>query len=157
MANNCTNQDFMDLELPVIKYEYLDHPADVQIHSWGTTLQESFEQAAMAMFAYMTNIDTVDMVERQEIKASGDDLLGLLYHFLDEFLFLFCAEPFFIVRKVKILEFDLENLTIHAEGYGEEFDLDKHPQGTEVKAITYSNMQIHDKVEDNDIFVIIDI
>ncbi|XP_014778956.1 protein archease [Octopus bimaculoides] len=157
MANNSTNNDFLDTELPVIKYEYLDHPADVQIHAWGNTLQESFEQAAMAMFAYMTNIETVDMMERQEIKATGDDLLSLLFHFLDEFLFLFCAEPFFIVRKVKILEFDLENFIIHAEGYGEEFDLDKHPQGTEVKAITYSNMQVHDKKEDNDIFVIIDI
>lgn len=30
-------------------------------------------------------------------------------------------------------------------------------QGTEVKAITYSNMQIHDDCPTNDIYVIIDI
>lgn len=46
---------------------------------------------------------------------------------------------------------------------GEQFTLDKHPQGTEVKAITYSNMQIIEKAAEKDkparvdVFVIIDI
>jgi SHS2 domain-containing protein len=46
---------------------------------------------------------------------------------------------------------------------GEKFDLSKHPQGTEVKAITYSAMQIHEKpAEGNtpasvDVYVIVDI
>ena len=44
---------------------------------------------------------------------------------------------------------------------GECFDLTKHPQGTEIKAITYSNMQVNGledpKAEKIDIFVIVDI
>lgn len=140
-----------------MKYEYLDHPADVQIHSWGYDLAEAFEQAAVGMFGYMTEIDTVEIQTTEDIEAEGDDMLGLLYHFLDEFLFLFSAEPFFIARKVKILEFDKENFKIKARGYGETFDLAKHPQGTEVKAITYSNMQVHDKENMHEVYVIIDI
>ena len=35
--------------------------------------------------------------------------------------------------------------------------LDKHPQGTEVKAITYSAMQINESEDYNEVFVIIDI
>ncbi len=42
-------------------------------------------------------------------------------------------------------------------GFGEEFSLEKHPQGTEVKAITYSAMQIIQNEEKNELFVIIDI
>jgi SHS2 domain-containing protein len=110
------------------------------------------------MFGYMTEIDKVSIVDEQEISADGDDLMSLLFHFLDEFLFVFSAEPFFIARKVKITEFDLENFHISAVGYGETFDLSKHPQGTEVKAITYSNMQIYDGEHGkHEIFVIIDI
>ena len=47
--------------------------------------------------------------------------------------------------------------TLSARLEGEAFDLGKHPQGTEVKAITYSNMQIHQEVAKTDLFVIIDI
>ena len=33
-------------------YEYLDHPADIQIHAWGATLRESFERTVIAMFGW---------------------------------------------------------------------------------------------------------
>lgn len=137
------------------KYEYLDHTADVQIHAWGDSLEEAFEQCATAMFGYMTEIDKVEITEIQEIEAQGEDMMSLLFHFLDEFLFLFSAEPFFIARKVKVISFDRDNFHIRAIGYGETFNLDKHPQGTEVKAITYSNMQVHEK--EHEVYVIIDI
>ena len=61
------------------------------------------------------------------------------------------------VQVVKILEFDKEKFTIKARGVGEPFQLGKHPQGTEVKAITYSNMQIRSAGDKNDLYVIIDI
>ncbi|XP_062580825.1 protein archease-like isoform X2 [Saccostrea cucullata] len=145
-------------DLPEVKYEYLDHTADVQLHAWGDTLEEAFEQCATAMFNYMTtDYDTVEMTGEQEVEAEGDDLMGLLFHFLDEWLFVFSADSFFIPRKIVITEFDKENFKIKSVGYGEEFDIKKHPQGTEVKAITYSNMQIYDKEGQHEVFVIIDI
>uniref|UniRef100_A0A2K6SJF8 Protein archease n=1 Tax=Saimiri boliviensis boliviensis TaxID=39432 RepID=A0A2K6SJF8_SAIBB len=67
-----------------------------------------------------------------------DDLQSLLFHFLDEWLYKFSADEFFIPR------------------WGEEFSLSKHPQGTEVKAITYSAMQVYNE-EKPEVFVIIDI
>lgn len=142
---------------PIGKYEYLDHTADVQLHSWGDSLKESFEQIAIAMFDYMTDITLVEKEREEHLTVEGDDLNSLLFHFLDEWLFLFSADPFFIPREVVIDEFDVENFKIICRGIGETFDLCKHPQGTEVKAITYSNMQVHDKDPTNDLYVIIDI
>ncbi|XP_012263767.2 protein archease-like [Athalia rosae] len=148
-----------DLAIPPIKYEYLDHTADVQLHAWGETLEEAFEQCAMAMFGYMTDLDKVEMKEIHHLEAEGHDLQSLLFHFLDELLFMFSAEHFLVARKVKITEFDVENFKIKAMALGEEFTLGKHPQGTEVKAITYSAMQIYDRPvnERPEVFVIIDI
>lgn len=69
-----------------------------RIHAWGTNIEEAFEQAAMGMFAYMTDIGTVDNLRSEEITAEGHDLFSLLYSFLDEFLFIFSADPNFIAR-----------------------------------------------------------
>lgn len=113
----------------------------------------------MAMFAYMTEMPYVQIKEVHTIEANADDLMGLLYHFLDELLFLFCVEPFLICKKLVITEFNTEEFRIVCKCYGEEFQLGKHPQGSEVKAITYSAMQIIDEPKDNkyEVFVIIDI
>ena len=128
-----------------------------ELHAWGDDLTEAFEQLVISMFGYMTEIDTVEMKCTETVEVESDDMLNLIFHLLDEFLFLFSADPFFIPRKVKITEFDKENFRIKAEAYGEEFDLSKHPQGTEVKAITYSNMQFYDEENKHEVFVIIDI
>lgn len=138
------------------KYEYLDHTADVQLHAWGDTLEEAFEQCAMAMFGYMTDTGTVEPLQTVEVETQGDDLQSLLFHFLDEWLYKFSADEFFIPREVKVLQIDQRNFKLRSIGWGEEFSLSKHPQGTEVKAITYSAMQVYDE-EKPEVFVIIDI
>ena len=147
---------------------FLNFQADVQLHTWGKTIKEAFEQSAKAMFGYMTDLDTVEECSTETIEASGHDLQSALFNFLDEWLFVFSAEPFFIPFKIEITEFSrtkLENseneheeeIVIKAVGFGETFSLDKHPQGTEVKAITYSAMQIIEKPNFCETFVIIDI
>eukprot|EP00008_Paramoeba_atlantica_P004945 CAMPEP_0201477290 /NCGR_PEP_ID=MMETSP0151_2-20130828/2344_1 /ASSEMBLY_ACC=CAM_ASM_000257 /TAXON_ID=200890 /ORGANISM="Paramoeba atlantica, Strain 621/1 / CCAP 1560/9" /LENGTH=153 /DNA_ID=CAMNT_0047857961 /DNA_START=148 /DNA_END=610 /DNA_ORIENTATION=- len=141
-----------------LKYEFLDHTADIQIHSWGKDLKESFEFAALAMFDYISEIKTVDIVDTVEISAEGHDLPSLLFGFMDEVLFQFNAD-YFIAKRIEITKIDTENFKIEAKMYGEPFDLQKHPQGTEIKAMTYSNMQINQKEKEErvDIYVIVDI
>lgn len=105
----------------------------------------------------MTDIETVQATDTFSLEAEGQDLESLLFHFLDEWLYAFCVEPFFIPNEINILELDEEKFKISCEGYGEPFDLNKHPQGTEVKAITYSAMQIKPHDKGWDVYVIVDI
>jgi len=136
----------------------LDHTADIQFHSWGPTLKQAFEQVIVCMFGYMTELDKVEIDETKtiEIEAEGHDMESLLYGYMNEFLFNFSTE-FMISKEVQIVEFDRENLKIKAIGKGERFNKKKHGQGTEIKAITYSNMQIHENEDRSEIYVIVDI
>lgn len=133
MADEC--------EVSPIQYEYLDHTADVQFHSWGSTLAEAIEQQLVAMYGYMAlEVDSVERVYSMDFEASGSDMKSLLYNLMDRLLYDFNAEPFFIGRCVKIQSFDEKNFNIMARAWGESFSLTKHHPGTEIKAITYSNM-----------------
>uniref|UniRef100_A0A4W5PU31 Protein archease n=1 Tax=Hucho hucho TaxID=62062 RepID=A0A4W5PU31_9TELE len=87
-----------------------------RLHSWGDSLEEAFEQCAMAMFGYMTDTETVEPIDTVEVDA----------------------DLFFIPREVKVLHIDRMHLKI------------------QVKAITYSAMQVHD-IDKPEIFAIIDI
>ena len=139
-------------------YEYLDHTADVQLHAWGATLELAFSNIIPCMFNYMTDLNTVIIQENKsiEFEVKGHDMDTLLFAYMDEFLFYFSTENF-CCKKVEILELDRAQFSIKVKGHGETYDLAKHPQGTEVKAITYSNMQIHENADRADLYVIVDI
>jgi SHS2 domain-containing protein len=140
------------------KYEFLDHTADVQIHAWGNDMIEAFENAAVAMTAYITDINSIEISKKEAIQVESEDLQGLLYRFLDGVLFLFNAEPYLLSKRVRILELKADTeFKIRAECYGETFSLDKHTQGTEIKAITYSAMKIVHEKDRCEVYFIVDI
>ena len=87
----------------------------------------------------------------------GHDCLSLLYDVLNEFLccnstmdLLFCD-----VRCITPVAKDYSSVRLL--GFGEKYNKEKHKQGTEVKAITYSNMQVLHKEDGVHIYVILDI
>lgn len=61
-------------------------------------MEEAFEQCAMAMFGYMTDLERVQMTQLHRIETEGHDMESLLFHFLDELLFMFSAEPFIVAK-----------------------------------------------------------
>jgi len=122
----------------------------------GSTLKEAFEEVTLAMFNYMVELDNVEIKDTHEIDVEGHDLDSLLYNFMDEWLFVFSTE-WFICTEINITEFDKEKFKIKATGKGEKLDKKKHTTGTEIKAITYSAMQILEGANKSDVYVIVDI
>ncbi|KAK2952781.1 putative Archease [Blattamonas nauphoetae] len=139
-------------------YETLDHTADIQFHSWGTTMKEAFEQIGLCMFDYVTELQALEIDDSltHDFEASGHDMESLLFAYMDELLFQFSAEMF-TPKEIEVLELDEQSFQIKCLVKGETFDRQKHPMGCEIKAITYSNMQIHQTDGKVDLFVIVDI
>ena len=49
----------------------LDHTADVQIHSWGDSLEEALGACVVGMFNYMTDVGVVEEREEREMMVEG--------------------------------------------------------------------------------------
>ena len=143
-------------------YEYLDHPADVIVHSVGRTFSAALEQAVLGMFNFMTPLEDIDENggETVDVDIEGADEKDTVYHLMDEFLFQFCTE-LITCKVVKIISEEHKQtgeIRIKAHGQGERFVRGKHEQGTEIKAITMHNLRIERPAPDRvDIFVTLDI
>jgi SHS2 domain-containing protein len=143
-------------------YEYLDHTADIQLHSWGDSFEQAVKLQVLAMFGYTTKLSLVEIDEEasklhaSDILAEGHDIHSLVFAFLQEWLTVF-HETGFVVRELTDFRLDRQLWQIQCSGRGEVYNPAKHTQGTEVKAITYSNLTINETEERCDIFVIVDI
>ncbi|OYT62832.1 MAG: archease [Thermofilum sp. ex4484_15] len=125
------------------KFEFLDHPSDAYIAAYGRDLKEAFENAALAMFEVMTDTKSVKPVRKVEIRVNGYDLLSLLYNWLEALLYHYGVQNLVFSKfKVNYIKKERDAYVLKGEAWGEEFDPSRHEARVEVKAVTYSLMEV---------------
>ena len=140
-------------------FEFREHTADVQVRSWGPSLEEAFSQTAYSLMATITpNLKKITAKVEKKITVEAEDIEALLFDFLSEFLYIFDVDELIFnqIYVHQIKRFD-DKFKLLATLKGEKFDLDKHEIGTEVKAITYSFMNIEKKHKSTIIDIVFDI
>ncbi|KAF8368969.1 arch-1, partial [Pristionchus pacificus] len=143
-------------------FEYLEHPADILLHAWGTTDGEAMEALIESLYGVLTELESIEEVYSYEMEAQGETEDVLIFNTLQEALFAFQAEPYFVGRRVEVvnIEKDTKNGTmkgINIRAWGESFEMGKHVQKNDVKAPTYSNMQIKREKDRVDLYVVVDV
>jgi SHS2 domain-containing protein len=127
---------------PTGSFEFIDHTADVGILVTAPTPEGMFETAAMAFTELITSAGSLqDRVERR-FRLQEDDLASLLVAWLQELLYLLDTEGLIFGR----FQVNLHELFLDATAWGEVFDPEIHPMKTEIKAVTYHQLE----VEQND-------
>jgi len=121
-----------------MRYETLEHTADILVRCTGRTMEECFENAAYAMFDQMIDITTVKNVTSFSVEVEAEDIEDRLYLFLSELLFMLDADS--AVMSDFNVTFDGPKVSCNASG--ETLDLKRHRPRTEIKAITYHMMEI---------------
>ncbi|MHA1149285.1 MAG: archease [Promethearchaeota archaeon] len=140
-------------------FEFLDHTADVQAKSWGRTLEEAISQIALSLMATISpDLQKIQPLKKREISIIAEDKEALIFDFLSELLYIFDVDGL-IFSSIKVQEVKQKKIQyeLHAVLKGEKFDVAKHEIGIEVKAITYSFMQIKEMKEKVEIIMIFDI
>jgi SHS2 domain-containing protein len=143
--------------MTITGYEYLPHPADVRFRAYGSTLEETFEQAAYAMFHVIINTAALNPERSVDIELKSEGLENLLYDYLSELLYLFEVEEIvfgqFRVDSIKKTD---GSYILHGKASGENIDLKRHFFETEVKAITYHQLEITEEKGGYSTHVIVD-
>ena len=148
----------MIVDTPVRKFVFLEHTADVYIAAYGRTLEEAFENAALATFEVMTDIKKVKPCIKENLEVEAQDQAALLYSWLEELLVRFeTTNKLFSRFKISSIEKTHEGFRLRAIIWGEHFNPEKHLQKVGVKAVTYHLMEIMKKPEEVIIKFILDI
>jgi SHS2 domain-containing protein len=124
-------------------FEFLEHTADAYIAAYGKDLARAFENAAVAMFDVMTQVEKVRAKVEDEVEAKGSDEYALLYSWL-EALLVKSELNRMLYSKFKVSELlqDSDGFELKAKIWGEAFDPKRHLQKVGVKAVTYHRMEI---------------
>jgi SHS2 domain-containing protein len=127
------------------RFEILEHPADVGFLAFGETLEELFENAAVAMSWLGCAPEKIEEKLEREVAAEGADIESLLYAWLAEILAVMDAEQI-VCRRVDIKKFlaPKNGQTGEARGilHGEKFDRQRHSAGTYIKAVTLHQFRV---------------
>ncbi len=124
-----------------MKYEFIEHTADIGIKAYGKSLDESFANAALAMFEVMTDVSKVKPVGEYEVRVKSENLEDLLVDWLGELLFLHETQDVLLSE----FEVKIDNLSLDAMVRGETLDREKHELKDDVKAITYHMLEVNEK------------
>lgn len=125
------------------RFEFLEHTADVYIRAFGTSMEQAYENAALAMFETMTDSSKIEQTIEDSVEIEAEDQYALLYNWLEALLIKFETDGMLYSR------FQINNWTETSESFrftaklwGEKFNADKHPQKVGVKAVTYHLMVV---------------
>ena len=121
------------------RFEILDHTADIGVIVYGENLAALFENAGEAFFHLITDLRKVKRRIEKRIDIGGESLDRLMVDWLSELLYLHD------VGGLLFKEFSVESVGkdgLKAIVKGEPFEEGVHVIKTEMKAVTYHQIEV---------------
>lgn len=124
------------------RYKLLEHTTDAQIESYGATLEEAFENSAVALEDTMVDIRSIKPEIEERILINAEDKEALLYSWLEALIIRQDVENMLFSKFSCRISDNNKGFQLEAKISGEKFDPSRHEQKTAVKAPTYHEMKI---------------
>ncbi len=137
-----------------MKYTFTDHTADIGLHVLGSDPAELFTTAARALFDVMIDARLVKAGRSRILRVEGLDWPDLMVNWLRELLFLWSGKDL-LVHKTTIREIAPQMLI--AKISVDPFDPRRHSVTTEIKAVTYHQIEVNQKSTGWEAKIILDI
>ena len=139
-------------------HRLLEHTTDAYIEAWGPTLERAFAQAAEGFYETMLNLERIDPIVEEQVKADGHDEKELLYNWLEMLLLEFdIKDMVYASYDIRIASDGPTLFKLLAKVRGEKYDRSKHGAKTEVKGVTYHLMTIEESEKEARVRFILDL
>jgi len=121
-----------------MKFETFEHEADIGIRGFGNSLQEAFENAAIALYSVMVKIDAVKPNEKRTLTVTASDNELLLIEWLNALLAISDIERMVFSK----FEVKITVTSLTGAAWGEKLDHIRHEPHVEVKGATYHMLKV---------------
>ena len=119
-------------------WEHYYHMADIGVRGYGKTLEEAFEQAAVALTGVITDPDLVAPQKPVDVCCEAPDQELLLADWLNALIYEMATRKMLFGRfAVRIADGQLTG-----QAWGERVDVARHSPATEVKRATYTELRV---------------
>jgi tRNA nucleotidyltransferase (CCA-adding enzyme) len=123
-------------------WEHYSHTADMGIRGFGSTMEEAFARAALAMVAISVDLKKIKQKQKIEVVCEQQDSELLLIAWLDNLLYEMAVKKMLFSR----FEVKITNERLTGRAWGEKLDVKRHQPAVEIKGITYSDLKVaHEK------------
>ncbi|MBE9535011.1 MAG: archease, partial [Proteobacteria bacterium] len=108
---------------------------------------------ALGFSELITRVDSLNCLIQRQFRLQEDDIETLLVSWLQELLYLLDTEDLLFGR----FQVNLKDLALEATAWGEIFDPEIHTMKTEIKAVTYHQLEVVEDAQGWQAQVIFDI
>ncbi|MBI3480426.1 MAG: archease [Nitrosomonadales bacterium] len=119
-------------------WEHFPHQADVGVRGIGATLEQAFEQAALALTAVITDLAIVAPAETIRLSCAAPDVELLLVDWLNVLIYEMATRNMLFSRFAVHLEGNL----LTAQAWGEAIEMARHHPAVEIKGATYTELKV---------------
>jgi SHS2 domain-containing protein len=120
-------------------WEHFAHEADMGIRGIAPTLEQAFEQAALAMTAVITDPAEVLPSEAMPIHCKEPDNEYLFLDWINELIYAMAVRGLLFSR----FQVSINNGELTATAFGEAVDRQKHQPAVEIKGATLTELHVY--------------
>jgi len=126
------------------RWEHFEHQADIGIRGYGSTLQEAFAQAALAMSSVVTELDKIGNKECINIECDAPEYDLLFVDWLNEIIYAMAT------RRMLFCDFkvQIQDQHLQAKICGETANQKKHQPAVEIKGATFTELKVYKNEDD---------
>lgn len=119
-------------------WEHFSHGSDIGVRGFGESVEEAFEQAAIALTAVVAEVSKIEQSETVEIRCDAPDLELLLVSWLNAVIYEMAVRTM-LFSKFRVV---ISGISLTGTIGGEKVDVERHQVAVEAKGATVTALKV---------------